>query len=331
MNTTVFHTILKKSQFIFLSKLTLFLAFLYIIYTQLFLQNDIHTLYETFQSQLRSSAYTFLLPIVIFLMPFNWFIESYKWKLLINQFNKNYSLRQAVIAILSGLFAALLTPGRVGEYGGRLINISLDNAPKALLANFVSSLAQNIVNIAFGIICTVFFLYNYFDFGVNVLVSFFFTAFLILSFLVFLFVNFEIFNSIIQRLPSFRWKEKIISQSKYITELELSFLLKQLFLSTIRYITYASQYVALLFLFEITPDIWIAMLGVGTIFLLQSNLPLPPVLSIFARGEIALLIWASFSSNSLGILCATFVLWFINLLVPALSGSLIFLLKKSRA
>jgi hypothetical protein len=60
--------------------------------------------------------------------------------------------------------------------------------------------------------------------------------------------------------------------------------------------------------------------------LLQTAIPLPPIVGLLARGEVALKIWGISSQNDLSILAATFTLWVINLIIPALIG-LVFILR----
>jgi hypothetical protein len=59
-------------------------------------------------------------------------------------------------------------------------------------------------------------------------------------------------------------------------------------------------------------------------YLVQSLIPVPPLLSLLVRGEIALIVYGSFSTNALILVSAAFTLWIINLLVPALVGLLFY-------
>jgi len=59
---------------------------------------------------------------------------------------------------------------------------------------------------------------------------------------------------------------------------------------------------------------------VAIVYLIQSSLPLPAMLSLLARGEIAILVFSMFNVNEISILATTFGLWIINLLLPAFFG-----------
>ena len=93
-----------------------------------------------------------------------------------------------------------------------------------------------------------------------------------------------------------------------------------LLLALCRYATYAAQYYLLLKFYGIGVDLPLAMAGIAAIFMLQASIPLPPVLGLMARGELALFIWGRFSNSPVDILAATFSLFVINLAIPAIFG-----------
>jgi len=167
------------------------------------------------------------------------------------------------------------TPGRIGEYGGRLVGIKSENRSKAILANLISSLSQNIINLGLGLIMALVFFNTYMEIQQGVFLSLVFASTLLVGLLF------------------------------------------------VRYSVYLGQYVLLIFFFGVTDQLIPAMLGVSTLFFLQSNLPLPPALSVLARGEMAIFLWSVFTSNVLGIVAATFSLWIINLVIPSILGAAI--------
>ena len=67
--------------------------------------------------QIRKSYLVIVL--VIFMMFFNWFLESLKWRLLISKIEK-ITIKRSIRAIFSGITVSAFTPNRVGEYAGRV-------------------------------------------------------------------------------------------------------------------------------------------------------------------------------------------------------------------
>lgn len=89
----------------------------------------------------------------------------------------------------------------------------------------------------------------------------------------------------------------------------------------LRYAIYATQYYFLLRFFDIGADAVSAFFCIGAIFLLQTSVPLPPIIGLMARGNVAIHVWSLFGANEINILAATFGLWIINLILPALCGA----------
>ncbi len=301
-------------------KLGITIILLLVLYYQLFVFHDFLGLSEEF-STIKPRSIAWILA-VIFMMMANWSLETIKWKILIRDFLP-LSFLQSLKSVLLGVSLAIITPGRIGEYGGRIIHIPSSKRPMALLANLISSIGQNIINIGLGLILTVFFVHRFYPLERSVFISLILMALTILVMMYFVYFKIEILYPLLKFLPKNKWViagEKAIHAISKIDRKTLSVVL---FLSLIRYLIYTFQYVILIYYFGVSDDILTSFLGVGAIFFFQSNLPLPAALSVFARGEMAIFLWSLFSTNVLGILAATFTLWSINLVVPALGGMIL--------
>jgi len=82
------------------------------------------------------------------------------------------------------------------------------------------------------------------------------------------------------------------------------------------------QYFLMLRYFGIAVGPIEGLTGIATIYLFQTSIPLPPLMGLVARGELAIFIWGNFSANEINILAATFALWIINIIIPALIGTI---------
>jgi len=290
----------------------------WVLYNQIWNRDNLSNILTEISLGVEDRGY-YLLIATIMLMPVNWVLESYKWKSIVSQFQK-FSLGQAIRSVLSGVTMAIWTPARIGEYGGRLIGIGVDNRGQALIGNFISSLSQNIVNLSIGLFATILFLNTTDVIGEDSKLLIFISGGVVLSLLTFAYYNLAKLGKVLELLPNWRWITIAKDKIKLVDNLEISFLLRLLTLSTFRYAIYLTQYVLLILFFSVTQDIYVATIGVATVFFIQSNLPLPPVLSVLARGELAILLWSVFTDNTVGILASTFTLWIINLGIPAIIG-----------
>ncbi len=97
-------------------------------------------------------------------------------------------------------------------------------------------------------------------------------------------------------------------------------LTKVLFFALARYATYTMQYYLMLKYFGIEVPLWTGLACIAAIFLLQTSIPLPPIMGLLVRGEVALFVWGNFCDSELNILASTFGLWVINMILPALIG-----------
>lgn len=293
-----------------------------ILYVQVFKKNDLSVLLSEFKSSLALKGNWVYLFMAICLVPLNWLLESKKWKLLVNEF-QSFKFYDSIKSVLSGVSVAIMTPGRIGEYGGRLVGITPKNRPKAIVANLISSLSQNIINIGIGLIGILFFMQRFMPIDQNIFVSLLSISTVFIGIMTIVYFRIDLLGNVLAYLPNWKWIRKIRFSVASFQKMDQSTLFLLLGFSFLRYTTYSIQYVLLLFFFGVTNDILASILGVSALFFLQSNLPLPPALSVLARGEMAIFLWSVFTSNVLGILAASFSLWIINLVVPALLGAII--------
>lgn len=291
----------------------------WLVYEKLWVQDkEIGYLQHIKQSVNGKSIYFF--SMCALLAPFNWLFESKKWQELVAPFQE-MSFKQTASAILTGITLGVLTPSRLGEYGGRLLHIKEGNRGRALYAHFMGSLSQNIPILLLGAIsCAIYFSKHYLE---SELLGLAISSLILL--LTVLLITLYLQNDFIT---------KKIFEHKYITKYAKGFvptqyskstLQKVAIFSLLRYMIYVSQYLFLLYCFGINVSITEGLIGVCVIFLFQTGLPLPPALSVLARTELALIIWSVYSSNQLSILTVPILLWMINLLVPAIMGSIIIL------
>lgn len=262
---------------------------------------------------------------VIVLLPVNLFFEAVKWKYAVEEFH-HLSLKQAFTSILFGNTLGMLTPAKTGEYAGRLIHLKLKESSRGLLANLYCSLAQNSINLLFGAI----------GFGVlsrfNVLINNNLTLGLLTFVFVFtllllvMYFNLEKFLALLPE--GFKRKNNMAplpDNEQYRMKKS-----KVLQWSLLRYFVYATQYLLICMVFDFDVRIGFLAGGIALIFLLQSLLILPPIMSIIARGETAIFVWSFFEVDVDKILYATITLWLINVLLPSIGGALVFSFHKFR-
>jgi len=292
----------------------------YVIYQQVFAKENADKIWENFIQNLTSDNIHWLI-ITIILIPINWAFETLKWQVLIKDFEK-LSFRKSYQAILSGITFSLFTPNRIGEYGGRILLVKPENNWKAVIATLVGSFSQLLVLLSCGILGLLFFIYLFLDIDQWIWLSIFFVGILFTFLMLFCFYNIDLVIPIVKRVPYVHKLKRFVKHVNVLRNYSSSILSSALMYSFLRYLTYTLQYFFMLQFFGIKVSIAKGLAGIATIYLLQTSIPLPPIWDLFARGQIALEIWGFSSDNEIGILASTFTLWVLNLIIPALIGTI---------
>ena len=305
----------------FIIKAIIVVFLLWAFYRQLFAQKNLQEVKLALNSLVQPELFVFL-ACTILLMPVNWGLESEKWRQLMRPFLP-VSLKKALRAILAGVTISIFTPNRIGEYGGRILEIEARYNWKGVLATLVGSLSQLIVLLSFGMAGALYYL-HWFDMVDNYLLSssIFVGGSLVLIMLL-IYFNVDMVLPLVRKLPLGRWKRPVYKQLLMLRSYDNHLLLKVLGFSLLRYLVYSFQYYLMLRFFGINISLILALAGISTIFLVQTSIPLPMVVGLLVRGEIALTVWGNTGANELAVLAATFLLFIINLSVPALLGLVI--------
>lgn len=301
----------------FIKGIILILLF-WTLYKQIFQKENIEELWSTFLASQSSFRWPWL-ALVLVLMPLNWTFETLKWRTLVRSFTE-ISFIKAFQGILLGVMVSMFTPNRIGEYGGRILVVQAEHNWRAVIATLVGSFSQLLVLLSFGILGCTFFVSNYLSLEPFLLRSFIIIGQALVGILVFCFFNIDLLVPIAKRIP---FNDKLKSYLRHLLVLKNysgKVLGEVLIFSVLRYVVYCLQYYFILQFFGIQVGLLAAFSGICTIYLIQTSVPLPPLMGLVARGEIAVFVWSFFEANEISILAATFGLFIINLSIPALLG-----------
>ena len=309
---------------IWLIKAVIALLFGLLLWIDVFQRENFNDIKHLFFEELKGENTIWLVACCL-LMPLNWAAEAVKWGYLVQRVQPT-SFWQAYRAVFAGVTSSLFLPNRVGDFGGRVLCLKSKNAVKVVLSTFVGSWAQQLILIAFGLLGFAYFLTKLWkveQFIINIVIALGF-AFVII--LLFMFLNLEIVVPVFRKIRLLYRFPRLIKSVNMLRQYTRQELLRTLLWAFIRYIIYTIQYFLILRFFGIEVELLRGVSCIATIYLLQTSIPLPPVVGLLARGEVALKVWGIFSQNELSILAATFTLWVINLIIPALIG-LVFILR----
>ncbi|MBD1395196.1 flippase-like domain-containing protein [Mucilaginibacter sp. ZB1P21] len=299
----------------------LILAFAFIYHQFLNKNQNLHQ-FEVLISRISGNQVIITLSVVILLMGVNWLLESLKWQYLSRRL-ANISVWEAIEAVFCGLTWAIFTPNRVGEYGGRVMFLPNRKRVHGVFAMAVGSFAQNVITNLTGLLATVWFLYyfsivnNWIVLGIAVL-SFFFLLLLMVFY----------FN--------IKWLVGLLNRVKFLRKYHRFFdimgrynfkeLLVVIGYSLARFFVFTFQYYLVIHL--LLPDIHaVEMIITVVVFIfIQSALPSLDLLDIGVRSFTAAHLFLYITNQQIAIIAAVSAIWLINLIIPAILGS-VFVLK----
>jgi len=267
--------------------------------------------------------------LVISFVFVNWGLEARKWQLLMHAVQP-MNFFTAFKSVLCGVTLSLNTPNRVGEYGGRILFVKEGNRIKAITLSIAGSIAQLIITMLMGCLGLAWLLFTM-DPATTTLMGlsvFWLRIFLYGS--IFATTGFMIFffrlNWLVRLLERLPYADRF---SKYINVLETfeaKVLLRLLSISFFRYIIFVLQYIFMLQLLHVEENLWTGFWLITVMFWILAIIPSIAVADLGIRGTIAktLFIYGN-NTNTIGILTCTFGIWFINLFIPAVIGSLLIL------
>jgi hypothetical protein len=254
----------------------------------------------------------------------NWGIEAVKWKWSVRSIQK-VSLSVAVQAVLSGVSFSVSMPNRIGEYLGRVLYMPEGYRLKTISATLVGSFAQLLTTLMTGLVGLFVLKTELLQAYPQFVLWYQFAVYGLLALvLVLLLVYFNVAGTFFLfqrwiRLPKYLYLVEALHSfhSRLLTRI--------LLLSVLRYAVFIVQYLFLYHLFGVYTALPVAAAVVSVVFLAMAVVPSIALIELGMRGQISLAIMGIFSANSLGIGLTSITIWFVNLIVPAIIGSLLML------
>lgn len=258
------------------------------------------------------------------LIAINWGLEAWKWKLLVGTVRPIKYL-QAYKAVLSGVSFSVSLPNRIGEYIGRMLYQPEGSRLKTISLAIVGSIAQLLVTLFCGIAGLVLLKKELLQAYPQAVIWYQFLLYGLLFFACATTVVYYKVSSVVGLFSRWLRTHRFLYLVESLQKFNGSFLSKILLLSLLRYGVFLAQYMAVFYLFQVnmTPGIVISVMSV--VFLALAIIPSIALLEVGLRGEVSLRLVGLFSANSLGIGLTSVTIWFINLILPALVGTLLLL------
>ena len=265
--------------------------------------------------------------LVVLLMPVNWGIEARKWQLAMRP-DGGISFSDAFRAIFTGATMASFTPNRMGEYLGRILYVEEGRRVAAISLTMICSMAQLLVTLVLGAggLIYLFPLLHQrslagqprLEWGLPLTLTIIGLLLLGLGLLYFK------FPGLTRRLARIPWIRKLGAGIKVLENFDPNILLRILLLSFVRYIVFVVQYSLVFPVFSVSLGFGQVWWGMSVVFLIMAVVPTFTFLTeLGLRWGASIQVLELFNTNTIGIFAASFAIWLINLIIPALIGSLL--------
>ncbi|WP_317898686.1 hypothetical protein [Aurantibacillus circumpalustris] len=254
----------------------------------------------------------------ILLIPINWGIEAYKWKLITAPIQW-VSYKTATKSVYSGVCLGNLAPGRATEFLAKIIFFKIENRPKITVLHFVGGMFQLSITIISGFIALLFMLNN---FGSDSLWMTYVTSSIGIVLLTLLILSIYKIN------PLLNFISKKISKQSQVEDFNYKFLASSLIklfgFSALRYSVFFCQFVLLLLIFH--RDIsFVIFPEIALYFLITTTIPMISVLEAAIRAAVALVVFKDSGISNSALALSSLLIWLVNIIVPSIFGYIILL------
>jgi uncharacterized membrane protein YbhN (UPF0104 family) len=315
----------------YLIRLLIIAATYGVLYSQVFYKRNLDEIYYTFLDFFSSALFRRGLILLLAMMLVNWMLESLKWQILIARIEK-VSLWKSFRAVLSGISVSIFLPNRTGEFLGRVFILEKANRVEGALITIIGSISQLLITISIGLFGFIAFffqylkkdtaLHDYLGAGIILLIP------IIVFLLLLLYFNMGSVTPILVRMLRGRWK-KYTGYAEVFARYNARDLFRVLLLSFLRYIVFSAQFYLLLLLFNLAIPYPEAIILISMVYLMMLVLPTFAMTELGIRGSLSVYIFsfyfiqmgASQDTSQLGVFAASSLLWLINIVLPALAGT----------
>jgi hypothetical protein len=262
-----------------------------------------------------SATNTGYLLIICILMFLNWGLEARKWQALIAPYEK-ISLLRSLQSILTGITVGIFTPNRVGEFTGRIFFLEKADRFQASVKSIFGSFIQLSVTLIAGIIAIWAYHKKHYD------------EIIPLSGIVDPQKNYTLILVISTAMIGFLaiFRMSFFAKYKYylaaLLKIKKTELLHVSVLAVVRYLVFTVQYYLILVMLGIEIEFSIACIPIALTFFIISIIPTFALTEIVVRSAVAVYVFSALvPSQPVLVASASFLLWLINLAIPALIGS----------
>ncbi len=278
--------------------------------------------FEDLISRISHNQVVITMSFVVLLMVVNWVLESLKWKYLTRELSA-MTTWQAIEAVFCGLTWAIFTPNRIGEYGGRVMFLPNRKRIHGVFAMAVGSFGQNVITNVLGLLALMWFGFTYHPINIWLIVGGSLIAIGVIALFLIFYFNIGWLVTLLNRIQFLKKYHRFFD---ILGRYKMAQLLNVMWFCLARFFVFSFQYYLVIHLLMPELPIFPVMMMVFILFFIQSALPSLDLLDIGVRNFTASIFFIYITDQKIAVMAAVSSIWLINLIIPAILGS-VFVLK----
>jgi len=254
-------------------------------------------------------------------MPVNWGWETLKWKNMMGRIGE-FSFEKSFRCTIAGTSTAIFTPNRLGDVAGRMVLVPDHQRKDAFWATLLCNLSQLAALLILGIPGLFLFIQLWPETDLHFSnAAVFLTSGLITTVVVICYYFASIIIPFfINLMPLKSWREYLNKTLDVLRRASTTDLHLLLLLSILRTLTYAFQYFLTILFFDVKLGFLETVAAILSVYLLKTVVPYLPATGLLVRTQLSLWVFSAFTEELAVILAASFIIWAINVVIPAIWG-----------
>jgi hypothetical protein len=305
----------------------LFVWLSFAIYRQIEMQPDLKQSWQSIKSNLQGDN-LWLFFLLLMGMCVNVFLDAARWRFLVKKM-EIINWPNAFKAVLTGHAVGISTINHLGDPLAKAAYLEDGNRIRGALMGFLGFFSHLMVVSLLGILSL---LYMRFFLHTNMPVINEIPHFVVDSIIYALTAGWMLFALFYFRVSGVvRWLEQIkwvrpyqyfLEKMESYTMLELNQLL---YYSFARFGVMGLQFILAFYLFDVFIQPWYVFVLLAAMMFSLTLVPSMALADIGIRGKVSLYLFGLYSANSLGILSAVGIMWLVNVILPAVLGTILIL------
>ncbi len=283
-----------------------------------------------FTSVIRHAKLSFLITGFL-LLSVNLFLQYKKWELTCGNYLQEKNKKKILYSLFAGLSAGTFTPARVGEYFGRALVFKNQPIIHITVATFIDKFYPLLVVAFAGSISSVLYVFYYYHATIYITLSLLLLLVAVFYIVIFLLMKPGLLDALLGKIfPDNKKINSLIETINQFRNTDQQYSVKMIGLSFLFYLCYIFQFSLLIAAYAGNYDFIHYFWAANLVMFTKSLIPSISFAELGIREGASVYFLGSMGLTSIVAFNAALTLFFINVLLPAVTG-VFFLMKKNYA